>query len=189
MNCMKSALFLAAAMMVASASAQDAAKAQTPANQNTPAAGDRPDRPQRGGLGGAGLQGLTEEQRTVVRTEMQAINEATASLRPKLREAQTALREAMFAEKMDEAAIRAKALEVGKVEGDIAVIRAQHYVKLKGKLPADAFEKLKNSPMALGGGGMGAGLGRGGEAGPRREGGDGQPGAGERPRRNRPETQ
>ncbi|HYE33709.1 MAG TPA: periplasmic heavy metal sensor [Methylomirabilota bacterium] len=164
--------------------------AQQDAGNQPPAGGNRPERGQRGPSGGPGMEGLTEEQRNAVRTELQAMNTATTEQRAKLRDAQTALRDAMFAEKLDEAAIRAKAADIGKIEGEIAVIRAKHYATLKGKLPAEAFARLKNSSMGMGpmmGGGFG-----GGEGGMRRrEGGDagGAPGGGERPRRNRPEGQ
>lgn len=151
----------------------------------------RPGGPQRPGggpgLGAAAMEGLTEEQRTAVRDEMQAMNQASRDLREKQRTAQSALRDAVFAEKIDESAIRAKAAEVGKIEGDLAVIRAKHMANLRGKLPAEAFARIKESPMGMGGGGgMAPGAG-----GLRRGPGDGQgqPQDGERPRRQRQQPQ
>ena len=53
---------------------------------------------------------------------------------------------AIVAEKMDEAVIRAKALEVGRAEGEVAVLRAKAAAKIKPALTAGQVEKLKNPP-------------------------------------------
>ena len=56
------------------------------------------------------------------------------------------LQEAIHAEKVDEQVIRAKAAEIGKLEGDLAVIRAKAFAKLRPTLTPEQLARMKNMP-------------------------------------------
>lgn len=50
---------------------------------------------------------------------------------------------------LDEKAIRAKASELGKLEGDAAMVRARHYHEVSQVLPKEQFERLQQVPPEL----------------------------------------
>src|SRR5262245_49191062 len=68
---------------------------------------------------------LTEEQRASLRQAMEAQREKTRGLEEKLRDARKELFEAGLKEKFDEEAVRQKALAVGKLDAELAVLRAK----------------------------------------------------------------
>src|SRR6185295_12841578 len=70
---------------------------------------------------------LSEDQRTALRETMEASRKEAGPLEEKMRAARRELQEAIHAEKVDEPAIREKAAAVGKLEGDLAVIRAKAF--------------------------------------------------------------
>ena len=106
------------------------------------------------GRGGAAFQNMTDDQRAA----MQEVTEATRDLTQKLRAANMELGAAVYAEKVDEAAIKEKAAAAAKVQADLAVARAKAFAKVRGKFSAEIIDALKNQP--LGGGGGGGGRGR-----------------------------
>jgi Spy/CpxP family protein refolding chaperone len=118
-----------------------------------------------GGRGGTGgIPNASEEQ-------IAALRELNQSLRPqldKLVEARTALSEAIYAEKVDEAAIKAKVAALMKVEEELAVARAQGFAKIRSKFTAEQITALKAQ------GARGGGFGRGGRGGGQGQGQGGQ---------------
>ena len=114
-----------------------------------------------GGRGGRGfgLPNATEEQTAAFRQ----MNVETADVQAKLMEARTALNDAIYAAKVDEAAIKEKAAAVAKVEADLSVARAKAFDKVRSKFTPEQIDALKQ---------MGA-RGFGGRGGGRRGGGGG----------------
>lgn len=109
-----------------------------------------------GMLPGGGPQGpfmpflnrvLTEDQRASLREEMEAQREQTRELEEKLRAARKEMLKASLATRFDADAIRSKALEVGRLDAEMTVLRAQALSKMKPPLSAEQMEKLKNPPM------------------------------------------
>lgn len=87
---------------------------------------------------------LTEEQRKAVREAAQAIRRENRQLFEKLGRARRELEQAVFAPAPDEAAITARAAEVGRIEGELAVARARHIARLRPRLTPDQLERLKS---------------------------------------------
>lgn len=90
---------------------------------------------------------ITPEQRKVYEEIMASSREETTALRKKMSQFRREMNEATRAEKMDEAAIRAKATEIGKLEGDIAVADAKTYAKLRSQLTQEQVDKIRRTPM------------------------------------------
>ena len=134
------------------------------------------------GRGADFMATLTEEQREVVREAFQANGEKMRELGEQLMAARKTMQEAVWAEKLDADLIRKKAEEMGKIEGEFAVLRAQGFAKLRPLLSAEQLEKIKASPMFGGGQGMFQGRPRGDapEGGPRPQGEVRRPGGGDR---------
>ncbi|MEK7685899.1 MAG: periplasmic heavy metal sensor [Verrucomicrobiota bacterium] len=93
-------------------------------------------------------EGLGQEQSTAIRQAMESTREETRVLSEKLRQARKELEQAVQAEKIDEELIRAKALEVGKIEGDMAVLRARTYAKMRPLLKPGQMEQMKQGGPA-----------------------------------------
>jgi Spy/CpxP family protein refolding chaperone len=83
------------------------------------------------------LQALTDEQRTKVDEANKAYASIATPLYTRLMSARRELESLVTADKIDEVAVRAKAKEIGDVEGDLAVARAQRHAKFLGFLTAD----------------------------------------------------
>jgi Spy/CpxP family protein refolding chaperone len=142
--------FLAAALMVGpfTALAQPAPGAQ-PENRPAPQRGatfsDRIMGPaQRDDFGAYRV--LTEEQRLSFRETLEAQRDQTLALDEKLRAARKEVVAAGLTEKFDEDAVRKKALEVGKLEAELSVLRAKALSKVKPPLSAEQIEQIKNPP-------------------------------------------
>jgi Spy/CpxP family protein refolding chaperone len=118
-----------------------AASAQ-PASPDQP---NRPDRPQRPGFGDPSL---SEEQRTTIRETMEISRKEAGPLEEKMRTARRELQEAIHADKLDEQFIREKAAQLGKIEGDLAVVRAKAFAKIRPSLTPEQLARMKN--MSLG---------------------------------------
>lgn len=105
----------------------------------------------RGGPGGPlGILGpaaraleLTDAQHEQIRGVMESHKAAFESLGPKLAEARQALHDAITADVVDEAAIRAQAAVVAAVEADEAVLRATVHAEVVKVLTAEQQEKPK----------------------------------------------
>jgi Spy/CpxP family protein refolding chaperone len=118
-------------LSISSASAQDAAR----------------------GRRGGGLPNATEEQTAA----LQQLNQDTREQNQKVTAARTELGNAIYAEKVDEAAIKAKVAALAKAEEELAVARAKGFSKIRSKFTSEQIDALK----AMGGrGGAGAGARR-----------------------------
>ena len=60
-----------------------------------------------------------------------------------MRAARQELQEAIHAEKIDEQVIRDKAADVGKIEGNLAVIRAKAFAKIRPSLTPEQLARMK----------------------------------------------
>lgn len=89
---------------------------------------------------------LTEEQRRSLREAMEAQRDQTRAFDEKLRLARKEVVVAGLTEKFDENAVRTKALEVGKLEAELAVLRARALSQVKPPLTAEQIEQIKNPP-------------------------------------------
>lgn len=77
---------------------------------------------------------------------MEAQREPMRELEQKIRAARKDLMRASLAANFDEDAIRQKALEAGRLEAEMAVLRAKAFSKLKPPLSAEQIEQIKNPP-------------------------------------------
>lgn len=68
------------------------------------------------------------------------------SLEEKIRTARQALIRASLTEKFDEDTVRAKALEVGKLDAELAVLRAKTMSKVQPPLSEKQIERVLNPP-------------------------------------------
>jgi Spy/CpxP family protein refolding chaperone len=126
--------------------------------ENRPPAGrqfPRGDRPgggfQPGGMGGGQFapmlqRVLTEEQRASLRSTMDAQREKARDLEEKLRAARRELLKASVLDPFDEDAVRSKALEVGKLDAEMTVLRARALAQMKPALSTEQIEQLRNPP-------------------------------------------
>jgi len=131
-----------------------------------------------GPMGGMIMQGLrqlnlTEEQKTQVKAVMDANKDALQAIGKQMQEAQVALGDAATADQPNEQAIRDAAAAVGKLQGDLAVLRSQIHTKVFALLTpdqqaqakqfrADAKSRGGQGRGMMGRGGRGRGPGRGG---------------------------
>ncbi len=104
----------------------------------------------RGGGGGAAFQNMSDEQREA----LQQVNQEITDQAAKVRQARIDLNGAIYAAKVDEAAIKAKVAALAKAEEDQAIARAKAFAKVRSKFNDEQIEALKN---AQGGGGFGGG--------------------------------
>jgi Spy/CpxP family protein refolding chaperone len=108
----------------------------------------------KGRRGGGGLPNATEEQTAA----LQQMNQEIRDVRQKVTQARTELNDAIYAAKVDEAAIKAKAAALAKVEEEQAIASAKAFAKIRSKFTAEQIETLKT----MGGrGGAGGGRRRG----------------------------
>lgn len=75
---------------------------------------------------------------------MEASRKEAGPLEEKMRTARRELQEAIHAEKVDEQVIHEKAAEIGKLEGDLAVIRAKAFAKIRPSLSPEQLARMKN---------------------------------------------
>jgi Spy/CpxP family protein refolding chaperone len=81
------------------------------------------------------MSNLTPEQRTKYQEANQRYRQEQTPLYEKLRTARRELEQAIQAENLDEKLIRDKAEQIGRIEGDLAVIRAKHSKELRTIMP------------------------------------------------------
>jgi Spy/CpxP family protein refolding chaperone len=135
--------FIFAAMLLAAANliaAQTVPQVQRP--QNTNAAVTR--QQQEGQLQKPRAEGLSEEQRLKLREATEKSRQQQTELYERMRNVRTELDALTRVENYDESAITNKAQEIGKIEGELAVIRARQYKDLRGILPKGQFEQMHN---------------------------------------------
>jgi Spy/CpxP family protein refolding chaperone len=97
------------------------------------------------GMAGLPLRGLdlTEAQLQQVRAIMESHRDDQKAIGDRMGTARKALHEAVAADVFDEAAIRAKATEVGAVEADAAVLQAKIHGEVFGILTPEQVKKAK----------------------------------------------
>jgi periplasmic protein CpxP/Spy len=86
---------------------------------------------------------LTDEQKTRIRDLMESHKPQLEAQREARRAAHRALADAVAAEPRDEAAIRARAAEIGRVAGDSAVLKARIRSEISPLLTDQQREKLR----------------------------------------------
>jgi len=91
------------------------------------------------------MSNLTPEQRTKYQEANQRYRQEQTPLYEKLRTARRELEQAIQAENLDEKIIRDKAEQIGRIEGDLAVIRAKHSKELRTIMPQGARPVGMNS--------------------------------------------
>lgn len=108
----------------------------------------------RRGGGGAAFQNMTDEQREA----LQQVNQEIRNQAQAVRQARIDLNGAIYAAKVDEAAIKAKVAALAKSEEEQAIAYAKAFAKVRSKFTSEQIEALKNAP---GRGGFGGGRGGG----------------------------
>jgi len=83
----------------------------------------------------AATENITQEQRNKMRELTEGMRNQSQEHADRQRQLRAELEVLIRAEPIDESAIRAKAVEMGKVEGELAVIRAKYMAELKKVLP------------------------------------------------------
>ena len=94
----------------------------------------------------AAVRVLTEEQRDSFRQTMEDQRDQMRGFEEKLRATRKEMIAAGLAETFDEDAVRKKALEVGRLEAELIVLRAKALAKVKPALSAEQIKQIKNPP-------------------------------------------
>lgn len=106
---------------------------------------------QRGGYTPIFERALTGDQRASLHKAMEAQRDQMRSLEEKLRAARKDVFLSGLAQKFDEGVLRQQALEAGRLEAELTVLRAKAFSQMKPALSAEQIEKLKNPPAFEGG--------------------------------------
>ena len=116
---------------------------------------DRPAFRPGGGMGAQYLpqleRVLTDEQLLSLRKAVEGQRTQRQELEKKLGDARSALWQASVIETFDEATVRAKAMEVAKVEAELIVLRAKAFAEILPALSAEQIEKLRQAGPQKGG--------------------------------------
>ena len=94
----------------------------------------------------AALRVLTEEQRESFRQGMETHRDKLREFEGQLRDARKEMMAVGLADKFDEDAVRKKALEVGRIEAELTVLRAKVLANVKPALSTEQIEQIKNPP-------------------------------------------
>lgn len=109
---------------------------------------------QAGFRGGQGIpmmeQVLTEDQRDSMRQALESQREKMRGLQEKIRDARKAMMNAAFADDFKDDVVRAKALEVAKLEADVTVLRLKALSEVQPALSKEQLEKITNPPPSQG---------------------------------------
>ena len=97
------------------------------------------------GMGAFALRGLdlTDAQRDQVKAIMESHRDEQRAIGDRMQAARKALHEAIAADSFDEAAIRAKAADIGAVEADAAVLQAKIKSEVVAILTPEQLKKAK----------------------------------------------
>jgi len=87
---------------------------------------------------------LTEEERNKLQEATSKLQREQNERYVEMTKIRRELDELSRQETLDEKAIREKAMEIGKLEGDLAIIRAKHRHELKEILPREHFERIQS---------------------------------------------
>ena len=90
---------------------------------------------------------LTEDQRDSMRQSMEANREKNRAAMEKIREARKALNKAAFEAEFNESVVRAKALEVAKLEAEVTVMRLKALSEVQPALSQEQLDKIMNPPQ------------------------------------------
>jgi Spy/CpxP family protein refolding chaperone len=94
------------------------------------------------------LPSLNEEQRKKLQEASSKLQKEQSTHYQEMARIRRELDELTRAETIDEQALRAKAMEMGRIEGELAVLRAKHQKELRSILPKEHFERLQSGqPM------------------------------------------
>jgi Spy/CpxP family protein refolding chaperone len=117
----------------------------------------RPERPEgfrpgglggpRGGGGASFEQFLTEDQRQSMAQAMMAEREKLREMADKIAAARKALMTMALTEDFNEAAVRAKALEIAKLESELMVIRLKALSEVQPPLSKSQLERILAAPQ------------------------------------------
>jgi Spy/CpxP family protein refolding chaperone len=91
---------------------------------------------------------LTPEQRTKMEEANKTYSTAATPLYARLTTARRELESLVNADKLDETAVKAKAKEIGDLEGEIAVARAKRFAEFRGFLSPEQARRF-NQPTPL----------------------------------------
>jgi Spy/CpxP family protein refolding chaperone len=116
-------------------------------NDRSPVTARRPPRPPRPGP--LGPPHLTESERETVRGVLREAIQAGRQLAHELRAAREALRQAIRAERTDEALVRERAGNIARLEGDLAMIRAKALGQLRATLPPEKVQQVERLGPAI----------------------------------------
>ncbi|MFP6885913.1 MAG: periplasmic heavy metal sensor [Opitutales bacterium] len=136
------------------ATAQDRDDKPRPRPSDRPQANDRPSgqaRPQGGQPRGDYFlmrfrSILSDEQGASLREKVEASRDTMSELGKKLLEKRRGMMGLVLAQPVDKKAIRAAFKEIGKLEGGIAIMRAEMIAAIKPPLSKEQLEKLKQPP-------------------------------------------
>ena len=97
------------------------------------------------GMGGFPLRGLdlTDAQRDQVKAIMESHRDEQKAIGDRMQAARKALHDAIAADTFDEAAVRAKAVDIGAVEADAAVLQARIKGEIFAILTPEQVKKAK----------------------------------------------
>lgn len=95
-------------------------------------------------------QALTEDQRDSLRQTMEAQREKMRGLEEKIRDAHKALMKAALAEEFKDEVVKARALEVAKLEAEASVLRLKALSEVQPALSKEQLEKILNPPPPQG---------------------------------------
>ena len=90
---------------------------------------------------------LTEDQRDSMRQAMEANREKNRETMEKIRDARKALNKAAFEAEFKEDVVRAKALEVAKLEAEVTVMRLKALSEVQPALSQEQLDKIMNPPQ------------------------------------------
>jgi Spy/CpxP family protein refolding chaperone len=93
---------------------------------------------------------LTEDQRESLRDAMQAQREKMRGLQEQIREARRAMVQAALGDDFNESVVRAKALEVAKLEAEISVLRFKAISEVQPPLSKEQLERFLNPELPQG---------------------------------------
>lgn len=92
---------------------------------------------------------LTEDQRESIRKLLESNRETTRENLEKIREARKELSKLALDAEFNESAVRAKALEIAKLEADMTVMRLKALSEVQPALSAEQIEKIMNPIQTL----------------------------------------
>lgn len=89
---------------------------------------------------------LTPEERAKVQEITEKTRTEQRTLSEKLRTLRLELNELAHADQVDAAAVRAKGVQLGQAEADLALLRGRQYQQLKGVLPEEKLKAWRTFP-------------------------------------------